>query len=86
MIFIREAARIIWLEKSAVIKLLQLFLHCSHSVLSKDFESLFDNVLGKDGLILNDVVWWIGPNISGNGIGDVDIGLGKIMEGMGTKN
>ena len=52
----------------------------------KNFESLFNTVLGQDGLICDDVGWWSALNKGSYGIDDVDIGFGKIMQGMGTNN
>ena len=45
----------------------------------KNFESLFNTVLGQDGLICDDVGWWSALNKGSYGIDDVDIGFGKIM-------
>ena len=67
-------------------KMLQLFLHCIIDFLSKSFESLFDTVLGKDGIICDDVGWWIGFNKGSDSIDDVDIDLVNITEGTGTNN
>ena len=58
--FASEVARVIWLNKSAVMKLLQLFSHFRFTFLSKTFESLFDNVLIKDGIICDDAGCWSG--------------------------
>ena len=52
----------------------------------KNIEYLFNNVLGKDGLICDDVGWWSGFNKGGNSINGVGIGLNDIVEGMGTNN
>ena len=65
-------------------KILQLFLHCSLKFLSKNFESLFDNVLGKYGIICDDFGWRSGFNKGSDGVDEVDIVLGDIMEGTGT--
>ena len=48
---------VLWIENSAVMKLLQLFSQFRLVFLSKDLKSLFDNLLGKDGLIFDDVGW-----------------------------
>ena len=52
----------------------------------KNFDSLFNTVLGKDVLICDDVGWWIGLNKGGDVIYSVDIGLRDIVEGKGTNN
>ena len=44
--------------------------------------SLFNNVLGQDGLICYDVDWWSEFNRGGNIIYNVDMGLCDIVEGM----
>ena len=67
-------------------KLLQLFSYCSLAFFTKTFESLFNTVLGQDGLIFDDVGWWSGLNKGNNIIYDVDIILPDILEGMGDKN
>ena len=86
MLLINEVLRFLWIDNSAVMKMLQLFLHCIIDFLSKSFESLFDTVLGKDGIICDDVGWWIGFNKGSDVVEDVDIGLVKIMEGTRTNN
>ena len=53
---------------------------------NKNFESLFNNVLGQDGIICEDVGWWSGFNKVDDRIYDVDIGLHDIVEGMGSNN
>ena len=67
-------------------KLLQLFSHCSLAFTPKQVESLFNNVLGQDGIICDDVGWWSGFNEGGDSIEDIAIGLGYIVEFMGTNN
>ena len=42
--------------------------------------------MGHDGLIFDDVGWWSGFKKGDDRIDDVDIGLGYIVEGMGTNN
>ena len=49
-------------------------------------DSPFDNLMSQDGFIYNYVGWWIGFNKGSGVIDNVGIGLGKIMEGMGTNN
>ena len=84
--FISEVARVFWIDISVVVKLLQLFLHCRIELLSTDFESLFDTVLGQDCVISYDVGWWGGFNRGGYGVDVVNILLGNIMEGTRTNN
>ena len=67
-------------------KLLQIFLHCSLTFLSKTFDSLFDTVFGWYGILCDDVGWWSGFNKGRDGVDKVDIGIGVIMEGTGTNN
>ena len=67
-------------------KLLQLFSYFRLAFSHKNFEPLFNTVLGKDGLICDDVGWWSGLKKCGYGIGDVDIGLLYIVDGMGINN
>ena len=52
----------------------------------KNFEPLFNNVLGHNSLVCNDVGWWSGFYKVGDNIYDVDIGIQKIVEGIVTKN
>ena len=67
-------------------KLLQLFLYCSLKLLPLNFDSLFNTVLGQDGLIFYDVGWCSGFNNGCDVIDNVDMGLGDIVKGMGTNN
>ena len=67
-------------------KRLQFFLHCSLDFLSKNFDSIFDTVLGKDGIICDNIGWWSGLNKGSDGVDDIGIVLVEIMEGMGTNN
>ena len=53
---------------------------------TKYIDSQNNNVMGQDGLICDDVGWWIGFNEGGNSIEDVDIGFCSTVEGMGTNN
>ena len=71
--------RLIWLNKSVGMKLMQLFSYCSLAFFTKTFESLFNTVLGQDGLIFDDVGWWSGLNKVGDSIYDVDIILPNIL-------
>ena len=64
---------------------MQLFSYCNLSIPPKTFESLFNTVLGQDGLIFDDVGWWSGFNKGCDIVHGVDIGIGKIVEGVGTK-
>ena len=84
--FISQVARILWLDNSVVMKLLQLFSHCSLAFLSKTFESIIDTVFFSDDLIFDNIGWWSGFNKGGYGFDDVDIGIGYIMKGAGTNN
>ena len=61
-----------------------MFLHCNLAFFYKDFDYLFDTILVQDGLICDDVGLWSRLNKGSDGIDDVGIGLGKIMEGTGT--
>ena len=45
---------------------------------------MFDTVLVQIGLICDNVSWLIG--LVSDGVDDVDIGLGNIMEGTGSNN
>ena len=47
----------------------------------KFFESLFNTVLGHDGLICDEVGWWSWLNKGGDKIYDVEIGLSNTVEG-----
>ena len=53
---------------------------------SKDLKSVFDAVLGQDGLIFDDVGWWIRFKKVSDGVDGIDIGHGNVVEGTGTKN
>ena len=86
MLFIIEVTRLLWIDTSAVMKLLQLFSHCSLSFFSKDLNYLFDTVLGQDGLICGDVGWWIRFDKVSDVVDDVNIGIGNIMEGTDINN
>ena len=65
-------------------KLLKLFSHCSLEFPPKSFDSLFDTVLGQDGLICDCVGWWSEFNKVGDGVDYINIGLGNITEGAET--
>ena len=67
-------------------KLLQLFPYCSLDFFTKTFEYLFNNVLGQDGIICDDVGCWSGINKGDDSIYDVDIGLCDISEVMEANN
>ena len=67
-------------------KILQLFLYWSLDFFTKTLESLFNNALGQDDIICDDVGWWSGLNKCGDIIDNVDIGLRYIVEVMGTNN
>ena len=69
----------ILINNSAAMKLLQLFLYCSLTFLTKNFESLFNTVLDQDGLICDYIGWWCGLNKGGDIIYDIDIGLHYIV-------
>ena len=60
-------------ENATIIFILPPRLH------SKNFESLFNNVLSQDGLICVYIGWWIGITKSENKIYDVDIVLSDIL-------
>ena len=49
-------------------------------------DSPFDNLMSQDGFIYNYVGWWIGFNKGSDGIDNIDMGLGDIIEGPDTKN
>ena len=85
-LFIREVSRLLWIDNSAVMKLLQLFLHFIINFLFRYSNSLFDIVLGKDGLICDDVFLQSRLKKYSYGVDDVDICLGNIMEVTGTNN
>ena len=78
--------RLLWLDNSAVIKLLKLFLYCSLEFPPKNFESLFHTVFVQDDLICDDAGWWSGLNKGGDIIDNSEIGLGDIVERMGTNS
>ena len=67
-------------------KLLQLFPYCSLDFFTKTFEYLFNNALGQDGIVCDDVGCCSGINKGDDSIYDVDIGLREILEGMGANN
>ena len=69
-----------------VVKLLQLFFHCSLASFFKYLKSVFDAVLGQDGLIFDDVGWWIRFKKVSDVVDGIDIGHGNVVEGTGTKN
>ena len=75
MLFIIEVVRLLWFDKSVAMKLLQVFSHSSLAFF-KDYKSLLDYVLGKDGLICDDFGWWIRFNKFSDGVNDIDIGHG----------
>ena len=68
-----------------VMKMIEFF-HTSASTFFKDFNSLFDIVLVKDGIVCNDVGWWSGFNKVSFGVDNIDIDLEDITEGTGTNN
>ena len=78
--------RLLRIEKSVVMKLLQIFSHYSLYFLSKTFEHLFDTAWGQDSLVCDDVGWWSGFKTFSDGVDDVSIGIGEIMGGTGTNN
>ena len=53
---------------------------------TKNLECLFNNLLGQDGLICDDVGWWSGFNKGGNDIDGVYIVFYNAVEGMRTNN
>ena len=67
-------------------ELLILFLYCSLDFFTKNLWSLFNTVLGQDGIICYDVGSWSGLNKGGNGIDDIVIGFCNTVEGMVTNN
>ena len=67
-------------ETDAIISVLQPLLFF------KNFESLFNTILGQDDIICDDFGWWSGFNKGGDRIDDVEIGLGDVVEGMETNN
>ena len=78
--------RLLWFDNSAVVKLFQLFSHCSLEFLSEDLKSLLDDILGQDGFMCDDVSWWRRFNKISDGVNDVDVGHVEIMEFVGTNN
>ena len=62
------------------------FLTAALTFFTKKVESLFNNVLCQDGIICDDVGWWSGFNKVRDGVDNVDIGIGNIMEGTGSNN
>ena len=52
---------------------------------SEYLKDLIDTVLSQGGLICNDIGCWIRFNKSSDGVTDIDVDLGDIMEGTGTK-
>ena len=67
-------------------KLLKLFLHCILAFFTKNFESQFNNLLGQDVIICDNVGWWSGFNKGVGIIQNINIGLGYIVKGMVTNN
>ena len=67
-------------ENATIIFILQPRLH------SKNFESLFNTLLGQGGFICDEVGWWSGFNKGFDIINVFDVGLHNIVEGMGTNN
>ena len=63
-----------------------IFLYCSLDFLNQKLESVFNTVLGQDGIICDDVGWWSGFNKGGNIIDAVDIEFWNTVEGMLTNN
>ena len=48
------------------------------------FQSPFNTVMGQDSLICDNVCLWGGFKKGNDSIDNIDIGLGKILEGVGT--
>ena len=67
-------------------EMLQLFLYHRLAFFTKNIESLFNTVLGQDGIICDDICWWSGFNKSGDIIDGIYIGPCNIVELMGTNN
>ena len=65
--------------------MLKLILYCSLDFFKK-FHSLYNTVLGQDGLICDCVGWWNAFNKYINIIDDIDIGLCDIVKDIGTNN
>ena len=63
-----------------------IFVPQSHPPPPPQIESLFNTLLGQDGLICDDVGWWSRLNKGGYEIDNVEIGLGDIAEVMVTIN
>ena len=61
-----------------------IIFHCSLAFFFKNVESIFDTVLGKDGIICDDVGWWSGFNKVSNIINNVGIGFCNTMNFIGT--
>ena len=67
-------------------KMLQLFFTEASPFFPKNFESLFNTLLGQDSLLFDDIGWWSGFNKGGDIIYGVNVGLHGIVEGIGTNN
>ena len=67
-------------------ELLQLFLYWSLAFFTKNLDSLFNTVLGRDGVIFDDVVWCGRFNKVGNLVDDVEIRLCNTVKAMRTNN
>ena len=61
-------------------------MHCSSNFVSDYLEALIDAILGQDGFICDDIGWCSRFNKGCNGVNDIDIGYGGIIEGTGTNN
>ena len=66
-------------------EMIQLFLYFNLYFFTKTFESLFNNLIGQDGIICDFVGWWSGLKKCVNSI-DNDIDLDNTLESMGTNN
>ena len=49
-------------------------------------KSLLHILLIQDVIICNDIGWWSSSNKSSYDINDIDVGIGKIVEGAGADN
>ena len=72
--FIAEVLRLLSIKNSTIMELMKPF---SYYILGfkKNFECLFNTVLGKDGIICDDIGCWSGFNKCGNSIDNVYIGF-----------
>ena len=62
----------------------EIISHCSLISFLKELMSLMDALLGKDGIICDDVGWRSRFNKGSNGVDVVNIGHGDIMQVTGT--